>query len=437
MVAALDIRGRWSHPVRDLVREGYEELCRQLSDDGRQLPDFVEREVSDYLACGDPEQGFAWLTCDVLLRRGSRRMEVVADAWLEQILPRVAHRQWVLTLPWKRRGLLVYKPELVGGLLGVVIDVLSRWYRREVPQGKTGAVTAIHRFDSALRHNLHFHILMPDGAWVRDGDRGLVFRRSRPTTGDVVDLVEQISLACEGWLTAQGYAPEEEEEPLLDDDDTLALFQAASLQDLHAVGPRAGRRVRPPAPAGPQRQLPAWCGAFDGYNLHAGVVIPARDRAGLGRLARYMLRPPLVGPRVERQPDGSVVLTLKRPWANGTTSLRFAPAELVARLIALIPPFREHQVRYHGVFAPNASWRKEIVPRPATEAEPDQRLSKAPPRVRISGPSWSDLLKRCFDVDGWACVLCGGRMRLRAIVIGPPATTRVLSGLRSRGPPAP
>ena len=64
MVAALDIRGRWSHPVRDLVREGYEELCRQLSDDGRQLPDFVEREVSDYLACGDPEQGFAWLTCD-------------------------------------------------------------------------------------------------------------------------------------------------------------------------------------------------------------------------------------------------------------------------------------------------------------------------------------------------------------------------------------
>jgi hypothetical protein len=27
-------------------------------------------------------------------------------------------------------------------------------------------VTAIHRFDSALRHNLHFHILMPDGAWA-------------------------------------------------------------------------------------------------------------------------------------------------------------------------------------------------------------------------------------------------------------------------------
>jgi hypothetical protein len=78
----------------------------------------------------------------------------------------VADRQWVLTLPWKRRGLLVYKPDLVGGLLGVVIDVLSRWYRREVPQEKTGAVTAIHRFDSALRHNLHFHILMPDGAWV-------------------------------------------------------------------------------------------------------------------------------------------------------------------------------------------------------------------------------------------------------------------------------
>lgn len=40
---------------RRLVRE----LCRQLSDDGRQLPDFVEREISDCLSCGDPEQGFA------------------------------------------------------------------------------------------------------------------------------------------------------------------------------------------------------------------------------------------------------------------------------------------------------------------------------------------------------------------------------------------
>ena len=48
------------------------------------------------------------------------------------------------------------------------------------------------------------------------------------------------------------------------------------------------------------------------------------------------------------------------------------------------------------------------MPRPATEAEPDRRLSKAPPRIRISGPSWSDLLKRCFDVDGWACPLWWG-----------------------------
>ena len=73
------------------------------------------------------------------------------------------------------------------------------------------------------------------------------------------------------------------------------------------------------------------------------------------------------------------------------------------------------------------------MPRPATEAEPDQRLSKAPPRVHISGPSWSDLLKliRCFDVDGWACPLCGGRMRLRAIVIGPPGDDSGAEGVEA------
>jgi hypothetical protein len=39
-------------------------------------------------------------------------------------------------------------------------------------------------------------------------------------------------------------------------------------------------------------------------------------------------------------------------------------------LATLVPPRRHHLVRYHGVFAPNASWRGSIVPRPMeTEGE--------------------------------------------------------------------
>jgi Putative transposase len=38
--------------------------------------------------------------------------------------------------------------------------------------------------------------------------------------------------------------------------------------------------------------------------------------------------------------------------------------EVLARLAALIPPPRFPLVRYHGVIAPNSSWRKSIVPQP-------------------------------------------------------------------------
>jgi hypothetical protein len=34
-------------------------------------------------------------------------------------------------------------------------------------------------------------------------------------------------------------------------------------------------------------------GPHDGYTVHAGVVLGANDRAGIGRLAQYVLRPAL------------------------------------------------------------------------------------------------------------------------------------------------
>jgi hypothetical protein len=54
---------------------------------------------------------------------------------------------------------------------------------------------------------------------------------------------------------------------------------------------------------------------------------------------------------------------------------------------------------------------------------------------------WADLLRRVFGVDGWLWspatpAQCGLPMRLRSVVIGAPATSRVIAGLLSaRGPP--
>jgi hypothetical protein len=193
--------------------------------------------------------------------------------------------------------------------------------------------------------------------------------------------------------------------------------------------------------------LPPQCASCDGYNLHAGVGVGAQDRTGLERLCRYVCRPPLAKARLEEEADGTVVVRLKRAWSDGTAALRFTKAELTEKLLALIPQPLANTVHYHGVLAARSTLRAEVIPDPedlarrraAEEARREGR--KLVRRERRSRRSrwwpWADLLERVFHIDGWECPGCGGQMRLRAVVVGAPATTRILTGVgaMSRGPP--
>ena len=66
-----------------------------------------------------------------------------------------------------------------------------------------------------------------------------------------------------------------------------------------------------------------------------------------------------------------------------------------------------HLIRFHGVLAPNAKLRRQIVPAPperATESAPDH----APAQGETPRMSWARLLKRVFDIDIEHCPNCGG-----------------------------
>ena len=54
-------------------------------------------------------------------------------------------------------------------------------------------------------------------------------------------------------------------------------------------------------------------------------------------------------------------LELKRPWSDGTTPLLFEPLEFLEKLAALTPRPEINLVLYHGVLAPHARWRAEVV----------------------------------------------------------------------------
>jgi len=92
-------------------------------------------------------------------------------AWLvDQVLPEQPVRQWVLSLPFPLRFLLATNPVLIGRVLGIVYRVIAGHLIRQTEHtqqsARTGAVTLIQRFGSALNLNVHFHMLFLDGVYV-------------------------------------------------------------------------------------------------------------------------------------------------------------------------------------------------------------------------------------------------------------------------------
>ena len=111
----------------------------------------------------------------------------------------------------------------------------------------------------------------------------------------------------------------------------------------------------------------------------------------------------------------------------------------------LVPPPRFHLVRYHGVLAPAAKWRSQIVPT-APDNDAGDGLCPHAPRTDASGNrsatrsrnySWAQLMRRVFEIDVLECPQCGGPLRVLAAIQSPGAIRKILDclGLPSRAPP--
>ena len=124
-----------------------------------------------------------------------------------------------------------------------------------------------------------------------------------------------------------------------------------------------------------------------GFSLDAAVRIEGSDRAGLERLLRYCARPPFALERLEQVGDDQLVYRFAKPLPDGRTELRLTPLELIERLAALIPPPRLHRHRYHGVLAPNAPLRAQVIAwaRPPSPPLPAAHPAQPPcPRPRAT-----------------------------------------------------
>ncbi len=123
----------------------------------------------------------------------------------------------------------------------------------------------------------------------------------------------------------------------------------------------------------------------------------------LEHLCRYVLRPPIAQERLDRVPDGAVLLRLRRPWRDGTRAIHFEPSEFLEQLASLVPKPRINLLVYHGVFAPHAHGRKDAVRRAAAFDRDHHRLQRDRQDADSSGPAG-----RTATADGEAQRMAAG-----------------------------
>lgn len=421
------------------------------------VPSWVERDFRAYLKCGILAHGFARARCDacgherlvafsckgrgVCPSCNSRRMAEVGAHLTDHVLPWLPVRQWVLSVPKRLRPYLHHDPEVAGGVLHVFLRAIRSTLRdaspgapRSVRDARMGAVSFLHRFGSSLNAHFHYHVVVLDG--VFSGTEG-------DGKGSAVRFHEASALEPRHWEDLQHTVQRR----------VLRYFRHHDLLDESTT-----------------TDMLTWQ-ASGGFSIDASVRIEGHDRRGIERLVRYCARPPFALHRLHavegnaslRSSDARLLYRLPAPTPDGRSVLVLSPLELLQRLARLIPPPRIHRHRYHGVLAPNAKLRTQVIALGrrdldegvGTATDEDEATQTATSSSVIDGPGssprrsarirWAQLLARIYEVLPLLCPSCGGQMRILAFLTDPPVVSAILLHLDlphrpprvapARGPP--
>jgi hypothetical protein len=155
----------------------------------------VEQAFRKYLACGIFAHGFARARCDdcgndffvafsckgggVCASCNTRRMAETAAHLADHVFPRLAVRQWVLSVPKRLRYFLQRDGAALNTALRMIIQHSLHQHCPGAAQADgaalhIGAVAFIHRFGSSLNTHVHFHVCVVDGVFEAVAGRGLI-----------------------------------------------------------------------------------------------------------------------------------------------------------------------------------------------------------------------------------------------------------------------
>ena len=455
-------------PCYRIIQEELSSFIAERQAEGRPLPEYVIEEFEAYLKCGVLAHGFIRLKCESCQqekivafsckKRGFcpsccvKRMAEAATHLEENVLPKVAYRQFVVTFPIPLRFWLQTNSKLYASIHRLMIRQIHRYYTDKakacgIKDPKPGSISFTQRAGSACNLNVHAHVLCMDGVYT-EGDGQVRFRNIEAITDqEVANLLEKTAHSVMRFLRKKGYLDQDgevvqnpEADPLFRDHESLSLASQASISGRIAFGPNAGKMVtRIGSGFGYLEEIPLAkghrCYSIHGFSLHCNTSVNALRRDKLHKLIEYMARGPLSNERLEITDDKKVKLRLKTAYSDGTTHLLFTLSEFLEKLVAIIPPPKSHLVRWGGVLAPNSPLRKKITLKP--EKKKGFQFQDEDEAPTFKNSSWSKMLAKVFKIDVTTCECCGGKMQKICAVLDGEGIRRYLRHLNMDPDPPP
>lgn len=286
-------------------------------------------------------------------------------------------------MPKMLRGIFRKRRRLVGLIFRCAIETITDVFRVQLrlPEGKIGAVAAIHTFGDYQILHPHLHVLVSDGLFTPDGS----FH----------------------WLPEGDIGPLDE------------VFRHRFLHLLHQHKLISERK---------RTDLLSW--RHSGFQVHDGRndLIAAGDHAGRKRLAEYLLRHPFSLQKITWNASSkTVICRSKRHHTTKRNFQVFKAPDFIAAALLHLPPKGQQTVRYYGVYSNKTRGRPREDPRAIHQADrhcpaelsPDEAnraiqgellLVEPPPRrkAREMRPLWRDLILQVWGGTPWSAPIAKG-----------------------------
>ena len=424
-------------PLYRIVLEHVESFAAERREDSSAGP-FAEASLRAFLECGIPRFGMARFRCPrcntsrfvpfscrrriACVSCSAKRAVMESSRALDELLPRVVYRQWVLVLPRRLRWFIHRDARLAGEVTRILGEVLTARLvsRSHAPRGAAPAqFHALQRFGATVNLHIHDHAVVSDGAFALEEGLLRFYPAPEPSAEELAELVE-----------------------------LLRRRILKRMRDLEAV------------PEEVVAGMLAW--PHSGFSLNAEVRVEAEDREALGRLLRYVLRPALSLKKLSYDAREGVVRY--RPGKEGLPhTLEWSPLQFMERFAAIIPPPRKHLTRYYGALGPRSRLRRALTAATKAQATCEELeagfavqwllaaakgVARAAREVASKASrAWAACIRRIFEVDPVLCEGCGGEMKLVAVILRDSEIDRVLDhlglprdfprNLPARAPPLP